>query len=64
MKRRKIRAKLHNAFLWVMTYSAFTVFLFSLASMDSDSWLPPVALILSVMWLSLVALANKDRWEL
>lgn len=62
MKKRKIRAKLHNAFLWVMTYSAFMIFVFSLASMDSDSWIPPVAMIVSLLWLFLVALANEDRW--
>lgn len=62
MKKRKIRAKLHNAFLSVVTYSAFIVFLFSLASMDSDSWLPPVALVVSLAWLMLFALANEDRW--
>lgn len=62
MKKRKIRAKLHNAFLWIMTYSAFMVFLFSLASMDSESWLPPIAMIVSLAWLLLFALANEDRW--
>ena len=62
MKKRKIRAKLHNAILWIITYSAFMVFLLSLASMDSDSWLPPVALIVSLAWLLLFALANQDRW--
>lgn len=62
MKKRKIRAKLHNAFLWIITYSAFMVFLLSLASMDSDSWLPPIALIVSLAWLLLFALANADRW--
>ena len=62
MKKRKIRAKLHNAFLWIMTYSAFMVFLFSLASMDSNSWLPPIAMIVSLAWLLLFALANADRW--
>ena len=62
MKKRKIKAKLHNAILWIITYSAFMVFLFSLASMDSNSWLPPVALIVSLAWLLLIALANQDRW--
>lgn len=62
MKKRKIRAKLHNAFLWIMSYSAFMVFLFSLASMDSESWLPPIAMIVSLAWLLLFALANADRW--
>lgn len=62
MKKRKIRAKLLNAILWIITYSAFMVFLFSLASMDSDSWIPPIALIVSLAWLSLFALASQDRW--
>lgn len=62
MKKRKIRAKLHNAFLSVMSYSAFMVFLFSVASMDSDSWIPPIALMVSLAWLMLFALANEDRW--
>lgn len=60
--KRRTRAKLHNAFLWIMTYSAFMVFLFSLASMDSNSWIPPIAFIVSLAWLLLIALANQDRW--
>ena len=62
MKKRKLRAKVHNAVLWVATYSAFILFLLSLASMDSDSWIPGVVMIMSLVWLVLVALANYDRW--
>ena len=62
MKKRKIRAKLHNAFLWGITYLAFILFLISWASVDSDSWIAGVVMIVSLGWLLLIALANADRW--
>jgi len=62
MKKRKIRAKLHNFFSWLISYVAFVVFLLSLACMDSNSWIPPVALIVSLAWLMIFALAYEDRW--
>ena len=60
MKKRRIRAKLHNAFLWGTTYLAFIAFLVSLAI--SDSCIAGVVAIVSLMWMLLVALANADRW--
>lgn len=62
MKKRRLRAKLHNGILWVTTYSAFMVFVMSMASMDSDSWFPAVTLIISLAWLLLFSLANEERW--
>lgn len=62
MKKRKWKVKVHNGFLWVTTYSAFIVLLLSTASIDSDSWLPPITLIGSLAWLLLFSLANQERW--
>lgn len=63
-KRKRVMAKLHNAFLWGMTYSAFMLFIVSVSSLDSDSWIPYIGLLLSMMWLTPFALVNEDRWEL
>lgn len=62
MKKREIKRKLHNGILWILSYSAFILLLLSTASIGAESWLPPVAFIGSITWLSLFALANKDRW--
>ena len=62
MKKRELKRKLHNGFLWVVSYSAFILLLLSLASIGSESWLPPVALIVSLTWLLVFALVNVERW--
>ena len=62
MKKREIKRKLHNGILWLISYSAFILLLLSIASIMADSWFPPVAFIVSIVWLSLFALVNKDRW--
>lgn len=62
MKKGKWKRKVHNGFLWVATYSAFILLVISTASIDSDSWLPPTALIGSLAWLLLFSLANEERW--
>ena len=62
MKKRKLKAKLHNKFLWLVTYSAVILFTLSMSAMDSDSWIPPVVMILSLAWLLLFSLANEERW--
>ena len=62
MKKREIKRKLHNGILWLISYSAFILLLLSLASIGSESWLPPVALIVSLAWLLLFALVNVERW--
>lgn len=62
MKKKKIRQKLHNISLCVITFIAFIVFLVSLACMDSDSWIQIVTLFLSLAWLMIFALVNEDRW--
>jgi hypothetical protein len=62
MKKRKLKAKLHNKFLWLVTYSAVILFTLSMSAMDSDSWIPAVVMILSLAWLLLFSLANEERW--
>lgn len=62
MKKREIKRKLHNGILWLVSYSAFILLLLSMASIGTDSWFPPVALIVSLAWLLLFSLVNKDRW--
>lgn len=62
MKKGRLRAKLHNGFLWLMTYSAVILFTFSMSAMDSDSCIPAVIMILSLAWLLLFSLANEERW--
>ena len=62
MKKRKIKEKLHNAFLWGVTYIAFFLFLLSGACIDSDSWIPPVVMLVSLGWLGIFAKANEERW--
>jgi CHASE2 domain-containing sensor protein len=62
MKKRRLRAKLHNAFLWIMFYLSYAVFLVSAGAMDSDSWIPVIALLASVTWLYVFAKANEGRW--
>ena len=62
MKKREIKRKLHNGFLWLVSYSAFILFLLSMASIGTGSWFPPVALIVSLVWLLIFALVNADRW--
>ena len=62
MKKREIKRKLHNGILWLVSFSAFIVLLLSMASIGAESWLPPVAFIGSITWLSIFALVNKDRW--
>lgn len=62
MKKKRIRKKLHNLSLDIITFVAFIVFLVSLACMDSDSWIQIVTLFLSLAWLMIFALANEDRW--
>lgn len=60
--KRKIRRKLRNNFLWVITYSAFMLFIISVSAMDSDSWIPTITMFGSLGWLLIFALANEDRW--
>jgi len=62
MKKKRIRKKLHNLSLDIITFVAFIVFLVSLACMDSDSWIQIVTLFLSLAWLMIFAIANEDRW--
>lgn len=62
MKKKRIKQKLHNLSLDIITFVAFIVFLVSLACMDSDSWIQIVTLFLSLAWLMIFALANEDRW--
>lgn len=62
MKRREIKRKLHNGFLWIVTYCAFILSVLSAAAIECESWFPAVAFIGSLAWLLLFALVNKDRW--
>jgi hypothetical protein len=63
MKKRKLKAKLHNKFLWLVTYSAVILFTLSMSAMDSESCvIPAVIMILSLAWLLLFSLANEERW--
>lgn len=63
MKKRKLKAKLHNKFLWLITYSAVILFTLSMSAMDSESCvIPAVIMILSLAWLLLFSLANEERW--
>jgi len=62
MKKRRLKTKLHNGFLWLMTYSAVILFTLSMAAMDSDTCIPAVIMILSLAWLLLFSLANEERW--
>lgn len=63
MKKRRLKAKLHNGFLWLMTYSAFMLFILSMSAMDSELYvIPAVIMIISLAWLLLFALANEERW--
>lgn len=61
-REREIKRKLHNGFLWIVTYSAFILFIISLASIESESRFPTVAAVVSIAWLLLFSLVNKDRW--
>lgn len=60
--RRKLKRKFHNKFLWLVTYSAFILVVLSSSSIGSDSWIPAVTFIGSLIWLLLFSLANQDRW--
>lgn len=62
MKKRNWKRKLHNGFLWTVTYSAFILFVLSVASMDTDSWFPTLTMFGSLAWLLLFSLANEERW--
>lgn len=63
MKKRRLKAKLHNGFLWLMTYSAVILFTLSMSAMDSELYvIPSVIMVISLAWLLLFSLANKERW--
>ena len=62
MKKRNLKAKVHNAILWIITYIAFFLFMLSGSCIDSDSWIPPVVMIVSLGWMLCFAKVNEERW--
>lgn len=62
MKKREIKRKLHNGILWGVSYLAFVLLLISASAIGVESIFHAVVMIASIGWLSLFALANKDRW--
>jgi hypothetical protein len=61
MKKRKNKAKAHNAILWIITYIAFFLFVLAGSCLDSDSWIPHIVVLVSLVWLWCFAKANEER---
>lgn len=62
----KVRRRIKNAILKTITAIAGLVFILSACALDSDSWLPFIALCISALWLSVFAYANgwlEGRWD-
>lgn len=59
---KRIKRKLHNMSLCVITFVAYITFLISASAMDSDSYIQIVTLFISLAWLLLFAKANEGRW--
>lgn len=62
MKKRELKKKMRNGFLWTATYIAFILLLISASAFESESCLPAVAFIVSLAWLTLFSISNKGRW--
>ncbi len=64
-KRCKKRSRWHNAIVLSTTSVMVAVFFFCMAAVDSQSWLPFVGLVISVVWIALFAAANgyMDLYE-
>lgn len=56
-----MKRKLHNLVLEVITTISLIVMLLSLISLDSDSWIPIIAMVLSMGWLALFLYANTHE---
>ena len=57
MKRNRLR-KAHNFMLKGITGTMFLLFMFSVSAIDSNSWLPVIMAVVSLLWLAVFAYAN------
>lgn len=56
--KRSIKVKIHRAILFALNYSAFFINMAAVCALDSESWLPFIAWVVSGCWLLLSAWAN------
>lgn len=47
----------------ILNVSSIVVFIVSLCAMDSDSWIPAIALLASAAWITFVILRDLDEDE-
>lgn len=57
MKKKNIKNKILKATAWIMGI----LFLVSACALDSDSWIPHIVCMVSLLWLALFAYAN-GQW--
>lgn len=56
--KRSTKVKIHRAILFTLNYSAFFINMVAVCAIDSESWLPFIAWVISGGWLMLSAWAN------